>query len=117
VLKEWVDGYVRAWNSNDPEQIGALFTDDALYYTEPYAEPWRGRAGIIESWVEHRDEPGQTAFDWRPLMETPEVSIVTGTTTYYEPPHVYSNLWLIRLDSDGRCRKFTEWWMEHPAGK
>jgi hypothetical protein len=46
---------------------------------------------------------------------TPEVAIVTGTATYKEPPTVYSNLWVMRLDADGRCREFTEWWMQHPA--
>jgi SnoaL-like domain len=115
VLKEWIEGYVRAWNSNDPDDIGALFTDDALYYTEPFAAPWRGREQIVERWLERKDEPGQTAFAWRPLVETPETRVIVGTATYLDPPRVYSNLWVIRLDDEGRCSEFTEWWMEHPA--
>lgn len=35
----WIDGYVRAWQSNAPADIRALFTEDALYYPEPCAEP------------------------------------------------------------------------------
>ena len=31
--EQWVAQYVAAWESNDPEQIGALFTDDAVYLT------------------------------------------------------------------------------------
>jgi hypothetical protein len=116
VLKEWVDGYIRAWNSNEPDEIAALFTDDALYHTEPFAEPWQGRAEIVERWLDRKDEPGQTTFDWRPLLVTPETSVITGTATYRDPPRVYSNLWVVRLDPEGRCREFTEWWMEQPAG-
>jgi uncharacterized protein (TIGR02246 family) len=115
MLKEWVEGYIRAWNSNDPEDIGALFTEDALYYTEPYAAPWRGREQIIERWLERKDEPGQTSFDWRPLVETSETAVIVGTATYRDPPRVYSNLWVLRFDREGRCLEFTEWWMEHPA--
>jgi hypothetical protein len=115
VLREWVEGYVRAWDSNDPDDIGALFTDDAVYLTEPYAEPWRGREAIVSGWLKNKDEPGDATFDWRPLLESPEVSILTGTTVYHDPPRTYSNLWVIRLDPDGRCREFTEWWMEHRA--
>jgi SnoaL-like protein len=115
VLERWIEGYVRAWNSNDPDAIGALFTDDALYHTEPFAAPWRGRAEIVEGWLERKDEQGAATFDWQPLVVTPDLSIATGTATYHEPPHIYSNLWLVRLDPDGRCREFTEWWMEHPA--
>lgn len=43
----WVDGYRAAWASNDPAAIGALFGADAVYRTEPYASPWRGRAEIV----------------------------------------------------------------------
>ncbi len=111
-LTAWIDGYVRAWNSNDPADIGALFTDDAAYYTARFREPWRGREGIIEGWLDRKDEPGETSFTWRPLVVTDEVSIIDGTTTY--PTETYSNLWVIRLGDAGRCREFTEWWMEHP---
>ena len=24
-------------------------------------------------------------------------------------------LWVIRLDAEGRCAEFAEWWMRHPA--
>jgi uncharacterized protein (TIGR02246 family) len=108
----WIDGYIRAWNSNDPIDIGGLFTDDAEYYTAPFRRPWRGRDQIVEDWLARRDEPGETSFDWRPLVVTGEVAIVEGTTRY--PEQSFSNLWVIRLDDDGRCREFTEWWMEHP---
>jgi len=106
----WIDGYVRAWNSNDPADIGALFTDDARYYTAPYRPPWRGRDEVIREWLARRDEPGETTFEWKPVVVTDEVAVVQGTTRY--PEQTYSNLWVIRLDADGRCREFTEWWMD-----
>jgi hypothetical protein len=30
----------------------------------------------------------------------------------YEGGSTYSNLWVIRLDAEGRARAFTEWWMD-----
>ncbi|WP_127126701.1 nuclear transport factor 2 family protein [Georgenia sp. SYP-B2076] len=114
-LSTWLEGYVRAWNSNDPADIGALFTDDAEYRTEPYAVPWRGREAIVRGWLAHPDEPGQTKFQWSPLVVTADLAVVRGTTEYRtEPPRTYSNLWTIRLDGQGLCTEFTEWWMEHP---
>jgi hypothetical protein len=112
-VTRWVDGYVRAWNSNDPHDIGELFSEDAAYYTEPFREPWRGRETIVSSWLERRDEPGETTFTWYPVTVSPELSIVQGTTVY--PTETFSNLWLIRLDTVGQCREFTEWWMQHPG--
>ncbi|MGH3657070.1 MAG: YybH family protein [Micromonosporaceae bacterium] len=111
-VADWIDRYLTAWNSNDPADIGALFTDDAVYYTAPFDPPWQGRAQIIESWLADKDEPGETTFDWNPVSITDEVAIIEATTTY--PNTTYSNLWVIRLDDEGRCGSFTEWWMEHP---
>jgi hypothetical protein len=110
----WIDGYLRAWNSNDPAEIGALFTEDATYRSEPYRQPHEGREDIVRFWLAHRDEPGQTTFTWEPLLITDELAVITGTTTY--PDRTFSNLWLIRLAPDGACREFSEWWMEHPSG-
>jgi uncharacterized protein (TIGR02246 family) len=107
----WIDSYVRAWNTNDPVDIRALFTEDAEYYTAPFRPPWRGREQIVEGWLGRKDEPGETIFDWRPIVITDEVALIEGTTAY--PTETYSNLWVIHLDDDGRCRQFTEWWMQH----
>jgi uncharacterized protein (TIGR02246 family) len=111
-VRGWVEGYVTAWNSNDPGDIIRLFTEDAEYYTDPYGPPWVGRESIVEHWLADKDKPGETTFEWKPLLIADDLAIVTGTTTY--PHTVYSNLWLIRLADQQRCREFTEWWMEHP---
>jgi uncharacterized protein (TIGR02246 family) len=113
-VRAWVDRYLQAWNSNDPAEIGALFTENAEYYTEPYRQPWRGRAEIVRRWLERKDEPGDTTFGWRPLAVSPEVAVVQGETVYHSLHRTYSNLWVIRLDQQGCCTEFTEWWMQHP---
>jgi hypothetical protein len=109
----WIDGYRRAWNSNDPDDIDSLFTTDAEYFTAPYRKPARGRQTIVDQWLMHKDEPGETTFEWRPVVISDETAVVEGTTRY--PNQTYSNLWLITLDPDGRCRRFVEWWMEQPT--
>ena len=97
-----------------PGAIGALFGDDAAYYTEPHSSPWRGRDEIVRRWLDRKDEPGEAEFRWHPIAVTPDVAVVQGETVYRTPPHTYSNLWVIRLGAEGRCTEFTEWWMRHP---
>jgi ketosteroid isomerase-like protein len=110
-----MDAYRRAWTYNDPADIRSLFAEDAVYRTEPYATPWRGRHAIVDFWLERKDEPGDTEFTWHPLAVTDDVAIVVGETRYRTPPRTFSNLWVIRLDPEGRCTEFTEWWMERPS--
>jgi uncharacterized protein (TIGR02246 family) len=108
----WVDRYVAAWTSNDPADIGGLFTDDAEYRTEPYAEPWRGRDEIVEKWLAARDEPGEWEFRYEQPAVADDVAFVEAWTTYGHEDKEYANLWVIRLDGDGRCSRFTEWYMQ-----
>jgi uncharacterized protein (TIGR02246 family) len=117
-FRAWVDGYRAAWESNDPAAIGALFAEEGRYLTEPYAEPWTGREAIVAGWLDHRDEPGQTEFRFEVVAVEGDLGFVRGWTTYLDPPpREYSNLWVVRLDADGRCLEYTEWWMRHPPAE
>lgn len=111
-FENWVERYIKAWNSNIPDEIGGLFTEDGRYLTEPYAQPWQGRDEIIREWLDGKDEPGQTAFDYRVLAVEGDLGIIKGETTYKNPAAKYSNLWEVRLDSEGRCTEYVEWWMK-----
>jgi ketosteroid isomerase-like protein len=115
-LSTWVDLYKRAWESNSPDDIRALFTEDAEYRPRPYSPPWRGHDEIVEGWLEARDEPGDAQFDWRPVVSGDDVGVLEGTTVYTKSDGTYSNLWVIRFAPDGRATAFTEWWMEQEEG-
>lgn len=111
VTNQWMHAYLAAWASNEPEDIRALFTEDASYRTEPYTDPWHGHEQIVDGWLHHADSPDSFTFEWAPLAVTPELSVVEGTTRYATGT-VYSNLWVIRFAPDGRAHDFTEWWMD-----
>jgi uncharacterized protein (TIGR02246 family) len=114
-IEDWVRRYVEAWNTNDPDDIRALFTEDAVYYTAPFRQPWRGREGIVEGWLARKDEPGDTEFDFDVFAIDGDLGIVHGQTYYKTDDERFYNLWEIRLDGD-LCSFFTEWWMEVPKG-
>ena len=42
-----VDAFVKAWERNDPDEIIALFADDAVWYDSVPSEPYRGRDAIL----------------------------------------------------------------------
>ena len=111
-LNDWVERYVGAWESNRPEDIGELFTEDAQYFTAPHRPPWSGREGIVEGWLGRKDEPGAWSFRWEIRAVCEDIGFVRGWTAYPQEEHDYSNLWEITLDQEGRCSEFVEWWME-----
>ena len=115
-VQTWLDAYVEAWRTYDRDAIADLFSADASYAYHPYdAEPLRGRDAIVASWLEERDEPGSWEADYRPLMIAGDRAVTTGETRYREG-RVFSNLYVLRFDDDGRCAEFVEWFIEQPQG-
>ena len=56
-----------------------------------------------------------------PWPSTATVAVAVGTSTYSKRAggpvtRVFDNCFVIRFDADGRCREFTEWFVERPTG-
>jgi len=111
-VKAWMAGYIQAWNSNDAQEIGQLFSEEARYYTGPFAEPWQGRQAIVDAWIARKDEPGSFRFRYEILSASGGLGIVRGWTQYLNPEKEYSNIWVMRFDEQGRCSEFIEWWVK-----
>ena len=114
-ITRWVEGYERAWKSNEPADIRAIFTEDAEYRTRPHRAPWRGQDEIVAKWIENADGPDEVTFEWEPVLVSAETAVVRGKTDYADDS-IYHNLWVVQLAPDGRASSFTEWWMEEPKG-
>lgn len=114
-LDEWMDGYVLAWSSNETEHIQKLFTEEAVYDPQTARGEWHGVEEIVSNWLEIDDSEDNWDFEWRPLIETDDLAIITGRTRYFEPEITYRNLFVIRFAEDERCYDFTEWYIEEEA--
>jgi hypothetical protein len=115
-LDDWMDRYVLAWSSNDPDHIAALFTPTAVYDPQTADGEWEGLDEIIERWIEIDDREDNWDFEWMPLVENDEIAVVTCRTRYYDPPASFRNLFVIRFDEEGLCYDFTEWYIEEAEG-
>ena len=114
----WLDGYSQAWGTYDPEEIGALFSADAVYYTDPFHEPVRGREAIVADWLKDRDEAGTYEGRYRPVLVAGDQAVARGYSRYFDTNGAvrdeYDNLFLLRFDTDGRCAEYREWYMRKP---
>jgi ketosteroid isomerase-like protein len=113
-FQAWLDRYVAAWRSYDPAAIGDLFADDALYRHRPTDEPLRGRAAIVADWLADRYEAGTYDGHYAPLAIDGETHVASGWSRDFGADGTladeYSNIFVCRFDSTGRCAEFTEWW-------
>ncbi|CAN5429641.1 hypothetical protein BH20CHL6_BH20CHL6_17950 [soil metagenome] len=116
-FQRWLDRYVEAWKSYDPEAIADLFSDDAEYRHRPQDEPVKGRDAIVADWLEDRAEPGSFDGHYEPLAIDGENHVASGWSRDFdadgELSDDYGNIYLCRFDPDGRCTSFTEWWTQN----
>jgi ketosteroid isomerase-like protein len=49
-FRAWLDEYVTAWETGDPDAAAALFAADATYHETPFADPLEGRDAIRAHW-------------------------------------------------------------------
>jgi len=120
-VQRWLDDYANAWRSYDAEEIGELFSPDAESRYHPWDEPLVGRDAIVADWLEHRDELGTYEGRYAPYAVDGDRAVAVGESRYTNPDGsfrtLYYNAWALRFDAEGRCRSFTEYFMELPAGR
>jgi SnoaL-like domain len=126
-VNRWLGRYIEAWKSYQRDQIEALFAEDISYRYHPYDDPIEGREAVVESWMgegddedSSRDEPGTYEAFYRVVAADDDMAVAIGSSSYKESPdgpvvRVYDNCFVMRFDSEGRCREFTEWFMERPS--
>ena len=123
----WLDRYVDAWMSYDPDDISGLFSENVAYRYHPYDEPIVGRDAVVASWLGEntsgdastRDAPGTYDAEYSPVAVDGDTVVATGTSRYREVPggpvvRIYENCFVMRFDGEGRCREFTEYYLRRP---
>ena len=116
-FQDWLDRYIAAWRSGKAEGIGALFSDDVVYSYRPFTEPVRGRDAVVADWLRSPDEPGSWDAEYRPVAVDGDTAVSVGESRYPAEGRSYSNIFVCRFDAEGRCREFSEWWVEKPEPK
>jgi nuclear transport factor 2 (NTF2) superfamily protein len=123
MVQRWLDAYNHAWITYDPDEISALFTDDAEYRWHPWDEGndvAHGRSNIVAAWLENRDRAGTYRGVYSPLLVHDDQAIAMGVSYYYTDDtqrtldRAYHNLWVLSFSAEGQCRAFTEWYMQAP---
>jgi hypothetical protein len=112
----WLDRYVDVWKSGIHGRVAELFSDDAVYYTDPFREPRHGVAEIEEYWRTSGDAPDAFVAQYTPLEVTADLPVVVGFSRYLDDSRSridkeYGNVFVLRFAEDGRCTEYREWYM------
>ena len=128
-VQAWLDRYIEAWAAADAASIGDLFTEDARYRYHPSDHGFVGRDAIVRAWLDPSgdagslDEPGTWDAHYEPFAVDGDRAVAVGWSRYYSNAskatvrELYDNVYLLEFGPDGRCRSFTESYVERPADR
>jgi ketosteroid isomerase-like protein len=113
-VEAWLSAYGAAWQRKAPDAAAAIFADDARYYETPYAEPFRGPAGVRDYW-------SNVTADQRDIEFAADLIGVIGPTAVARWSAKFvlisnganvelNGIFLLKFDADKRCSELREWW-------
>ena len=119
-FESWISRYERAWRTAGTEALASLFAEGASYRTAPFEPAHEGLEAIAALWEEEREGPDEEfELQAEVIAAEGDVAVARIEVRYVRPgPRTYRDLWVIRLDDDGRCAEFEEWpfWPEGTSG-
>ncbi len=121
-LQDWLDRYIAAWAAHERAPIEGLFTGDAIYRWRPYGgdqHEAHGSDAIVSGWLDEDDPPGSWEARYEPFAIDRDRAVAVGWSRYLasgeELERTFHNVFLMRFAADGRCREFTELYMQEGA--
>ena len=113
-VARWLDRYSEAWRTYDRDAIVALFSQDAEYRFHPWEEPVTGADAIADDWLDDPDAPGTYESRYEPYAVEGSRAVGVGTSTYRIDggTRVFHNAFLLEFDDAGRCRSFSDIYLE-----
>ena len=102
----WVERYVHAWESNDPDDIAGLFTEDGEYHESPYSTDWVGQGEIVAGWRDRWDwQQGGWSFEWQFVSLDGATATISGVGRYADLGD-FDNLWTVTFRGPELCADF-----------
>jgi hypothetical protein len=116
-LENWVERYFQAWQSNNPDDIAALFSEQAVYEYGPFSTPSYGREAIVASWIANPDAQEDVRYTCEAVAVQGNTGVAHWHVSYRTAGEAQTRtemdgILLLEFDQDLRCSLHREWYMK-----
>jgi ketosteroid isomerase-like protein len=112
--RAWAEAWARAWRTHDPELVGSLYADDAVFRSQPFRPPHEGSEGAAgyAAWAFEDEREARVWFAEPRVVDEDGVAveywgISTGTSGTVE---TIAGVALLRFGADGRVLEQRDYW-------
>lgn len=108
-VETWVSAYEDLWRTAGTDRLAELFTDDVAYLPSPWAVPVTGLAALGRFWEAEREGADEEFAMTSRVVAVEGATAVVRVEVDYARGERWRDLWVVRLQPDGRCSRFEEW--------
>lgn len=114
-LNDWLERYFHAWVSNEPDEVSALFAEEAVYYYGPFREPGLGREAIVRNWISNPEQQTDVTCEYEALATNSERGIAHWRVTFKPAALAQERVQLdgilvLRFNDRLECVEHREWY-------
>jgi len=120
-LSDWLQRYFHAWDSNDPAEVSALFSEEAIYYYGPLKDPARNRETIVKNWVADPEGQKDVSYNFEALATNGDIGIAHWHVAYKSKSQEMKRIQLdgilvLRFNASLECVEHREWYATEERG-
>ena len=111
-VEDWLERYRLAWEEADPDAAAALFTEDAVYRSNPFREPHLGRDGVRAYWEQATATQSNARVRiGRPITQGRKTAVEWWATMLDDGAEItLPGILFLRFSPDGLCEELRETW-------
>jgi hypothetical protein len=111
-FERWLDVFGRAWETNDPQDVGALVPESCEWHSGPFSEVFRDRQTLVDHWIStvNSQDDIKTSYEILSVEDGRGICRYRASHLQHKTALVTEDMILIvRLDDQARCVEFQEW--------
>jgi hypothetical protein len=118
--RAWVDAWSRAWPAADPEPLGEVYAQYAVFRSHPFREPHQGREGVLEyaRWA-FADQKGFGGCSFGEPVVAGDQAVVEYWAVVVEDGRetTIAGVALLRFGADGLVRSQRDYWASEQGAR
>lgn len=108
----WTTSYKQSWETLDAELFVSLFTEDAVYYPTPFAEPYHFPE-LSEHWNSLKKMQKDNHIEFTVWQAEDDTAVVRWDGQSTRLPSMETNrgsgIFFLQFAQDGKCRLLQQW--------
>lgn len=117
-FEQWLNALGKAWINRNPKAAANICTENVLYFETPFDKPLTSRKEVEEIWQEVPKYQRDIEFSYEIISVNQKVGIAKWLASFTRLPSgikdTLDGIYVVKLDNNGLCKEFHQWWVVKP---